>query len=309
MNDSSSAQPAGPRALRWILRGLLLAWAGFWTWFVGMASLGEAPAPPWWIPAAWLAGLGALVGLAWRWPALGGLALLGAGGWAAAYFPSSGARALLAAPAIGLGLAYLVLGRSRRGLANVPLLLVGAPLGACLVPQDPADLPFRTSSILRHADGRLQRAFLVEASEIEGFPCQRWMWWHEDGRLDNLELSRDFTVQGHVFPAATRMFFDREGRLAHAWLSRDTVIDGRPCGGRWKIDTAFHPNGRVRAFFPDDPYEIDGVLCAASVFHPIYLHPDGRLRQCKLARAVTLDGRSFPRGARLVLDEAGRVQD
>jgi hypothetical protein len=85
------------------------------------------------------------------------------------------------------------------------------------------------------------------------------------------------------------------------------VIDGHPCRGRWKVDTAFHPNGRVRAFFPPDTIEIDGVACAASVFHPVYLHPDGRLRQCKLARDVTIDGQTIERGETLRLDEAGRA--
>ena len=308
MNDPSIRPPGATRVLRIVLRSLLLVWAAFWTWFVAMVSLGEAPAPPWWIPAAWFASLAALVVLCWRWPTFGGLVLLAAGSWAGTYFANPGARALLAAPAIGLGLGCVLVGRRACGLASaasVVLLLGSVTLGACRAPQDPADLPFRTGSLLRHPDGALQRAYLVEPTELEGFPCQGWTWWYEDGRLDNLELSRDLTVQGHAFPAATRLFFDNEGRLAHAWLSADVVVDGRPCRGRWKIDTAFHPNGRVRAFFPREPYEIDGVLCTASLFNPIYLHPDGRLKQCKLARDVTLDGRTFRKEERLVLDEAG----
>jgi hypothetical protein len=295
------------RALALVLRGLLLAWAGFWAWFVVMVSLGEAPAPPWWIPCAWLAGLAALVVLCWRRAVLGGLVLVAAGCAAWAAFANPGARALLAAPAIVLGLGWLALGVRARSLTNAVLVLCSMLLAACQTPQDPADLPYRTSSILRHENGRMQRAFLVEETEIDGFPCQRWIWWHEDGRLDNLELARARTVQGHAFPARTRVFFDREGRLAHAWLSADTVVDGRPCRGGLKIDTAFHPNGRVRAFFPRQTYQIDGIACTASAFHPIYLHPDGHLRRCKLAAAVTLAGRTFPKGATLELDEAGHA--
>lgn len=302
----SFANPAAPhRTLRLALRGLLLVWAGFWAWFVVMVTLGESPSPAWWIPVAWLAGLAALVVLGWRRPTLGGLALLACGAWAAVYFDNSGARALLAAHALVLGIGCLVLGRTR-GVANAALLFLSLALYGCLVPQDPADLPYRTSSILRHENGQMRRAFLLEDAELAGFPCQRWAWWYEDGRLDNLELAHDLVVEGHDFPAGTRLFFDREGHMAHAWLSADRVIDGLPCRGRWKIDTAFHPNGRVRAFFPPDPIEIDGVLCSASVFHPVYLHPDGRLRQCKLAREVTLDGRTFAQGETLALDASGR---
>ena len=304
---SASIEARTSRVLRLTLRGLVLAWAGFWSWFVVMVSLGESPAPPWWIPVAWLAGLTALVVLVWRWPTFGGLVLVAAGVWAALYFDNSGARALLAAPALVIGIGCLALGWRARWLTHAALLVFCVTLAACLAPQDPADLPFRTSSILRHEDGGMRRAFLLEETELAGFPCRDWVWWYEDGRLDNLELARDLAVQGHDFPAGTRLFFDREGRLAHAWLSKDSVIDGRPCRGRLKIDTAFHPNGHVRAFFPPDPLEIDGVPCTASVFHPVYLHPDGRLKQCKLARAVTLDGRTFEKGVTLVLDESGRA--
>jgi hypothetical protein len=295
--------PLLSRILRSALRVSLVAWAGFWAWFVLAASLDQPP--PLWIPVAWLTSLSLLVVLGWRWPRLGGFVLVAAGAWSATYFDHPGARALLSAPALVIGIGCLAEGWGARRVAAAALLSVALlPLG-CRA-QDPADLPFRTSSILRHENGRMKRAYLVEETELDGFPCQRWVWWYDDGRLDNLELASDLEVQGHQFPSGTRIFFDADGRLAHAWLSRDTVIDGRPCRGRSKIDTAFHPNGRVRAFFPPDVYEIDGVSCAASVFHPIYLHPDGRLRQCKLARGVTLDGRAFERGQTLNLDESGR---
>jgi hypothetical protein len=311
MSTTSSATTYS-RVFRFLLRGLLLAWAGFWAWFVLAHCFGESPPPPWWIPVAWLSSLGALVGLSWRWPRIGGLALVAAGAWAASLFDHPGARALLSAPAIGLGLGCMALGWGARRVVSAALLVLGLALTGCLTPQDPADLPFRTSSILRHADGRKQRACLIEETEIGGFPCRGWVWWHADGSLDNVELARDLEVQGHALPARTRIFLDRQGRLAHAWLSRDAVIDGRPCRGRWKIDTAFHPNGRLKAFFPPHTLEIDGVPCAASVFHPVYLHPDGRLRRCKLAAAVTLDGRTLERGEilkRTALDASPRPGD
>lgn len=295
------------RIARFTLRGLLLVWAGFWAWFVIAVSLGEPPAPPVWIPVTWLASLALAVVLCWRWPAFGGSVLVAAGLVSAAYFAHPGARALLAAPAVGLGLGCLALSVGARRVAHAALVLLALPFVGCLASQDPADLPYRTGSILRHEGGALKRAYLVEETELAGLPCRGYAWWYEDGSVDNVELAAERDVQGHRVPEGTRVFFDRDGRLAHAWLSADTVIDGRTCRGRWKIDTAFHPNGHVRAFFPPDTIEIDGVACAASVFHPVYLHPDGRLRQCKLARDVTLEGRTFEKGETLRLDEAGRA--
>jgi len=289
---------------RLALRLLLLAWAGFWLWFVVANLVSDLRTVPWWIPVAWLTSLPTLVVLGWKKPLLGGIALIAAGAWSATYFTHPGARALLAAPAVAIGIGLVLSGWSTRAVARLAVLACGLLFVSCAA-QDPADLPYRTSSILRHDNGRMKRGYLVEETVLEGFPCRRWTWWYDDGRIDNLELATDFRVQEHDFPAHTRLFFDRAGRLAHAWLSEDTVLDGRPCRGRWKIDTAFHPNGRVRAFFPRRDHEVDGILCEASVFHPIYLHPDGRLRQCKLARDVELDGRIFERGATLRLDEAG----
>jgi hypothetical protein len=103
------SRPVLHRALRRVWLGLLLCWAGFWAWFVVAVSIGEPPSPPFWIPLAWLGSLTALVVLSWKRSTLGGLALITAGFGAALFFPDAGARALLAAPAIALGLGGLVL--------------------------------------------------------------------------------------------------------------------------------------------------------------------------------------------------------
>ena len=295
--NSTSTLVRSNRVLRFAVRGALLAWAGFWIYFVLAVTFGEPPPPPWWIPTAWITGLAALAFAAWRWPGMGGLALIGAGLVLAAKFDHPGARALLSAPAIGIGIASVLLGR-RTHRASVLVAVVACSMpSACAASQEASDLPFRTSSILRHENGRMQRAELVDVASIRGIECRSWVWWYDDGGLDNVELAHAARVQDHDFPTGTRVFFDRDGRLAHAWLSEDTVIDGRLCRGRWKIDTAFHANGRIKAFFPPRAIEIDGVVCAASLFHPVYLHPDGSLRQCALAEEAVIAGRTFERGA------------
>ncbi len=307
MNPVATPAPT-LRLIRNLLRGVLLAWAAFWVWFVIAASFGSELPPPVWITLAWLCALAALVCLCWKRPALGGLALALAAAWAAWFFSNPGARALLAAPAFVMGLGFVVLSRGHRASARASLaLLLALTLGqGCIAPQASADHPFRTSSILRHDDGSLRRAWLLEETEFNGIICQRWIWWHANGAIDNLELARDCAVQNHAFPAETRLFFDEQGRLAHAWLSRETEVDGHLCRGKWKIDTAFHPNGRVKAFFPPEDLELDGVWCEASVFDPVYLHENGKLQACKLARDAVVDGRKFEAGRKIALDAAGR---
>jgi hypothetical protein len=108
---------------RLILRALLIAWAGFWAWFVLAVSFGgKEAAPPWWIPAAWLSALALLVFLGWRWPKAGGIALVTAGLAAAGFFHNPWARLLLAAPAILLGAGCLALrGRYSTAPGNLRL--------------------------------------------------------------------------------------------------------------------------------------------------------------------------------------------
>src|SRR5687768_3447814 len=134
MTTSLASNATWQRVLRPVLRGLLLVWAGFWAWFVVMVSVGEPPAPPWWIPAAWLASLAALVALCWKRPTLGGLVLLAAGVWAAIVFPDPGARALLA-PALVLGAGCIVQGWSARRVVQAVVLLCSLTLVACCTPQ------------------------------------------------------------------------------------------------------------------------------------------------------------------------------
>jgi hypothetical protein len=112
--------PGVRRLLRASLRVLLVAWAATWSWFVLAVSLGEPPPPPWWIPAAWLGSLALLVFLCWRLPRLGGALLAAAGVGAALYFRNPGAQALLAAPAVALGLATLAVGGSGRPASARP---------------------------------------------------------------------------------------------------------------------------------------------------------------------------------------------
>src|SRR5262245_18328023 len=92
MNVSPASRGSVARALRFVLRGLLIALAGFWAWFVAMVSSGEAPTQHWWIPVAWIGGMAALVVLCWKRPTLGGLALVAAGLWAGVTFAHPGAR-------------------------------------------------------------------------------------------------------------------------------------------------------------------------------------------------------------------------
>ena len=110
MRHSSSGSDLGSQILRWTPRIAVTAWAGFWAWFVVMAGItdfhqglrGTIP-----MVGAWLVALSALTATVWIWPRIGGILMLMAGVGAAFYFNSTGARFLLAVPAVVVGVTAL----------------------------------------------------------------------------------------------------------------------------------------------------------------------------------------------------------
>jgi hypothetical protein len=72
-----------PRTLRLLGRMLLLAWLGFWTWFIVSVMASEGVALE---PVAMLAGLWAAATVAWFRPRAGALVLLILGAWALWFF-------------------------------------------------------------------------------------------------------------------------------------------------------------------------------------------------------------------------------
>ncbi|MGE0480196.1 MAG: hypothetical protein AB7Q17_06955 [Phycisphaerae bacterium] len=90
-------------ALRWIARAGLVVWAAFWTWFAIAAGASDGAAA---LPhvAKIVGGVVTVALVAWRWPAVGGPLAVAAGAAAWTYFPHPGAQALLATPAIALGI-------------------------------------------------------------------------------------------------------------------------------------------------------------------------------------------------------------
>jgi hypothetical protein len=115
-------------------------------------------------------------------------------------------------------------------------------------------------------------------------------------------------LSGHRFPRASWPRFNDSGVLIAAWLSQDVRLQGIPCKGTgykaWAV--GFHPNGRLSLCYLSEVAEIEGIPCQAAWFWreltgttQVQLYPDGRLRSCRLARAMTLDGKRWSKGERV----------
>jgi len=84
-----------------LLRLAILAWAGFWTWFVVLDGLTDAKSlgsVTYLIMLAILAGLWIPTAVAWRRPLAGAICMALAGAFALWFFPGAAAWMLLGAP-------------------------------------------------------------------------------------------------------------------------------------------------------------------------------------------------------------------
>lgn len=95
----------------WLGRAGMTALALFWGWFVvmvGISDIRQGLAGTGWVIAAWLTALSLLTLGIWKWPRIGGPALMAVSVGAAWYFQHPGAWTLLAAPAAVTGLAATI---------------------------------------------------------------------------------------------------------------------------------------------------------------------------------------------------------
>jgi hypothetical protein len=159
---------------------------------------------------------------------------------------------------------------------------------------------------------------LTAAAEIEGVPCAAGtVWYHANGRLCRCTLSRDATVRGAPLPAASSVAFNADGSHDDVYLPRTTEIQGLRCrGAGHQFMTTFHPDGHLKLCWLEADTVIQDVPCAAfSIWSDVIrrrvsgvsLHRNGRLAECRLARAVTLNGTRLDRDTRVRLDEDGRL--
>jgi hypothetical protein len=170
------------------------------------------------------------------------------------------------------------------------------------------DTAYKKSSAQYHDNGTLMRCKLRKPTKIQGYPCQRWVWFHANGTPKQLELAEATTIQGISIPKKTTVFLGTDGSLGKCWLSKNVTIQGIPCnGGFTKVTTVFHKNGKILCCFLSESAEIQGIPCKASVFKPVYFHPSGKLKTCTLSKKHAQDGKEYEKGTTLHLDEKGNV--
>ena len=165
----------------------------------------------------------------------------------------------------------------------------------------------------RENDDGTKMGILAEDMVIDGWPVKKdFIVFYPDWRLDELQVSRDYARNGVFMPAGTWVFPDKKGNPGVCIFPRDVEVQGHLCRGsgtgKEGFMTAFYASGKLHWFYSRDPVVVDGVTCKDSLFEAVYLHPDGRLQQCKLDKAVTIEGVEYRRGFIIHFDQAGKVR-
>lgn len=177
-------------------------------------------------------------------------------------------------------------------------------------------LVWLTAPVVASPRPRAVRSTLAEPTEVEGVPCAAgYLWRFEDGSLSRCTIDRDATVRGAALPKGATVAFNPDGSHAYVFLPRTTEIQGFQCrGSGHNFMTVFHPGGALKLCWMPEDREVQGIPCAgfsiwSDVFgrNPsgVYLHPNGKLADCRLSADVTIGGAFFKKGQRIRLDAEG----
>jgi hypothetical protein len=170
---------------------------------------------------------------------------------------------------------------------------------------------FRRGSDRYYKNGALRRCELVRVTNLQGYPCKGWVWFHGNGSLEEFQLAESTVVKGIGFPARTWVYLNDDGTLNYVFLPRMMIIQGVPCAGsrmgREGIMTAFHRNSNLRECYLAFPAAIRNVPLRAGAFSPAELYDEGSLKTGWLAEPYAAGGMVYGARTRLTFDQEGQV--
>lgn len=167
---------------------------------------------------------------------------------------------------------------------------------------------YRFSQYRLDRRAKVHIGILKTDAAVDGFVCQGGGWAHfrSDWSLEACFLGEPYVTEHVTIPVGT-WIRPQPDRLIVAF-AEDTPCQGYVCtgsGGTKGTHTTFYPNGRLSAFFPPDNITVSGVVCKASPFANVQLHPNGELKSCVAAADGSVAGAPFQAGDKIVLDETG----
>jgi len=185
---------------------------------------------------------------------------------------------------------------------------IGCILGiAASGSQTIGELEFSRFSVRHHENGNIARGKLTKPQEINGLECQRWVHFHENAKVSQIQLAKPAKVQKVAVAADSTVFFNPDGKLRMVWFAKDTKLNGINARGGAKISTGFHPNGKIASCFLRESVVINGIPCTASVFKPVFFHDNGKLQSATLSKDATIQEVSVEKGDQVQFTTDGKL--
>jgi len=167
----------------------------------------------------------------------------------------------------------------------------------------------------------IERKNLKQPAGIQGYPyAAGYAWFYDGGVLNSCRMAREAPFGEARLSAGSWISLRSDGKPGFVFPRHDARIGPATCMGsamgREGIMTAFFPSGKLKECFLAGDQEIQGVPCAhGGFFSELFggdastkFHENGELRACRLSRVATVRGKQFASGARVALDEQGRIK-
>jgi hypothetical protein len=166
---------------------------------------------------------------------------------------------------------------------------------------------------------RVIRTKTAEALEVDGVPCAAGYVFRTEatGRLHQCTLARDAVVHNANLRRGTTVALKPDGTIRYAFLPGTAMVGEHSCRGQghgWM--THFHPNGGLKLCWLSRNEVIQGVPCSRATFFGEFFgrkyattefHENGALASCLASAAADIGGRRYEAGARVTLDQDGKL--
>ena len=136
----------------------------------------------------------------------------------------------------------------------------------------------------------------------------------KEPRIIGCTLTADDTVFSRPMPVGSLLHFDSAGTYKYFEFRKPTVYEKLLlAGGDDGPHHSVFPDGAPKIFWLETVQEIQGVPCRPMrvwteiIGHSseVLFHRNGKLKACRVGRALSLQGRSVEKGDRVEFDSAG----
>lgn len=136
---------------------------------------------------------------------------------------------------------------------------------------------------------------LKQTSIINNYYCAAdWIKLSKDFKVLEFCLDKDSELKNLHLKKGTWIFLNTPYTICV--LPNSTIIQEYLCkggGGKKGIQTSFYKTGELHTFFTPENITINNLLCKGGNLNYIELYKNGKLKQCTLAKAQSINEKNY----------------